>query len=213
MTGSSGPGIVRDRARDLARRELARSIYQPSVLSRWWHDVISWLDKLTSRTIGGAPNGLAVAFLAIVAVLALAAAVYWLGPARAGRRVRAEPVRGGRARSAADYRRAAEQLAAGRNYQPAIVELVRAIAADLEERQILSAKPARTANELAAEAAPAFPAESAELAAVARLFDDVRYGGRPGSEAAYARVHALDGRLRSAAPRGHADLVSVGASR
>ncbi len=212
MTGSSGPGIGRDRARDLARHELARSIYQPSLLSRWWHDIVSWLDKLASPTTGGTPNWLAVAFLAIVGVGALAVAVYWLGPASAARRVRGEPVMGDRSRSAADYRRAAEQFAVRGNYQAAIVEMVRAVAVGLEERQILSARPARTADELAALAALAFPAESAALAAMARLFDDVRYGGRQGSESAYARVQILDSHIRSAAPRTETDLVPAGQS-
>jgi hypothetical protein len=118
---------------------------------------------------------------------------------------------GGRPRTAAEYRRAAEQLAASGNYQEAIAERVRAIAADLEAREILLAKPARTADELAAEAALAFPAEAGELAAAARLFDDVRYGGRPGSQAGYARVRGLDGRLASAAPESRPDLATAGA--
>jgi Domain of unknown function (DUF4129) len=213
VTSGSSPGIGRAQARELARRELARSIYRPSLLARWWHDILSWLDKLTSPTASGAPNWLAVALLAIVAAAALAAALYWLGPARASRRVRAEPVIAGRPRSAADYRHAAEQLAASENYQAAIAEVVRAIATELEERQVLPAKPARTADELAAEAALEFPAEAAELAAMARQFDEVRYGGRPGSQRGYARVQALDGRIRSAAPRPRTGLVSPGASR
>jgi hypothetical protein len=212
MSGGSGPGIGRDQARELARHELARSMYRPSLLSRWWHDFLAWLQQLTSPTIGGEPNWVAVAVLAIVAVMALAAAFYWLGPARVTRRMRAQPVIGDRPRSATDYRRLAQELAESANFREAIVELVRAIAADLEARNILSARPARTADELAAEAGLAFPAEGAELAAVARLFDDVRYGGRPGSRAGYLRAQALDSRIQSAAPQARADLAVAGAS-
>src|SRR5262249_4723405 len=150
-------GIGRDQARELARRELARSIYRPSLLSRWWHDILRWLGSLNGP---GEPNWLAVAVLAAVLVLTAFVAFYWLRSPRASRRGRGAPVIPGSPRPAADYRRSAEQLAAVGNYQEAIIELVRAIAADLEAREILLARPARTADELAAEAAAAFPAES-----------------------------------------------------
>jgi hypothetical protein len=153
----------------------------------------------------------AVAVLAVVVVLGAFALFYWLGSPSASRRNRAVPVIGGRPRTAAEYRRSGEQLAASGNYREAIAELVRAIATDLEAREILLVKPARTADELAAEAAAAFPAESGELAAVARLFDEVRYGGRPGSEAGYARVRSLDSRLETAAPKSSTDLATAGA--
>lgn len=211
MTSASGPGIGRDPARELARRELARSIYRPSLLSRWWHDFLRWLSSVLNPTRAGEPNWLAVTVLAVVLVLAAVVVFYWLGSPRASRRNRGEPVIRGRPRSAADYRRSAEQLAASGNYQEAIAELVRAIAANLEAREILQARPARTADELAAEAAVAFPAESGELAAVARLFDEVRYGGRAGSEPGYARVQRLDSRLASAAPQSRTDLATAGA--
>jgi hypothetical protein len=207
MTSASGPGIGRDQARELARHELARSIYRPSLLSRWWHDILRWLGGIRGP---GEPNFLALGVLGAVVVLAALAAFYWLGAPSASRRT-GEPVIGSRPRSAAEYRQAAEQLAASGNYREAIAELVRAIAADLEAREILLAKPARTADELAAEAALVFPAETGELAAVARLFDDVRYGGRPGSQAGYARVQSLDGRLASAVPQPRPDLATAGA--
>lgn len=211
VISAGGPGIGRDQARELARRELARSIYRPSLLSRWWHDFLRWLSSVFRPAHAGEPNWLAVAVLAVVLVLVAFAVLYWLGSPSASRRNRGEPVIRGRPRTAADYRRAAREFAATGNYQEAIAELVRAIAADLEAREILLAKPARTADELASEAAVAFPAESGELAAVARLFDEVRYGGRLGSEAGYERVQSLDNRLASAAPESGPDLATAGA--
>jgi hypothetical protein len=208
MMSVGGPGIGRDQARELARRELARSMYRPSLLSRWWHDILRWLSGLRGP---GEPNWLALGLLAVVLAVAVLVAFYWLGSPSASRRNGGEPVIGRRPHTAAEYRRTAEQLAASGNYREAIAELVRAIAADLEAREILLAKPARTADELAAEAALAFPAESAELAAVARLFDEVRYGGRPGSQAGYARVQRLDGRLAAAAPEPRTALATAGA--
>ncbi len=88
------------------------------------------------------------------------------------------------------------RLAADGDYQAAIIERLRAIAVDLEAREILLPIPARTAMELAAEAGAAFPAEAASLASAARLFDDVRYGGRAGTQHGYDRIRALDIRLR-----------------
>jgi hypothetical protein len=213
MTSAGGPGVGRDQARELARRELARSIYRPSLLSRWWHDVTRWLSSVFHPAQGGEPNWLVIAVLVVVVALAAAALFFWLGSPSASRRQSGEPVIRGRPRTADDYRRSAEKLAATGNYQEAIAELVRAIAADLEGRQILLAKPARTADELAAEATVAFPAESGELAAVARLFDEVRYGGRPGSQAGYERAQSLDSRLASAAPESRTDLATAGAPR
>lgn len=186
-------------------------MYRPSLLSRWWHDLLRWLSSVVSPTRAGEPNWLAVAVLALVVILGAFALFYWLGSPSASRRNRAVPVIGGGLRTAADYRRSAEQLAASGNYREAIAELVRAIASDLEAREILVVKPARTADELAAEAAVVFPAESGELAAAARLFDEVRYGGRPGSQAGYARVESLEGRLASAAPTSRTDLATAGA--
>jgi hypothetical protein len=118
-------------------------------------------------------------------------------------------VLGGQVRSADEHRADADRLAASGRYGDAIVERIRAIVVDLEARDILLPRPARTARELAAEAGAAFPREAAELTDAARRFDDVRYGGRAGTEPAYRRIRDLDIRLKaatavSADPAGHA---------
>lgn len=192
--------IGRGPARQLARRELARPIYRPSLVSRVWNDITSWLDSLFASRSGGT-NWLAVAVLAVLVVAAGWGVAYWLG--RPGRRRGhgGAGVLGSAARTAADYRREAAQRAAAADWRQAIAEQVRAIAADLEARQVLPSRADRTADELAAEAAGAFPAQAAALAAAARLFDDVRYGDRPGSKDGYESVRALDARLAGATPR------------
>lgn len=195
MTSQGGPGIGRDHARELARRELARSIYRPSLAYRWWHDVTHWLSA-----VGGGLNVWGVLALAVIVLAAIAVTVAMLGPARTGRRLPGRAVLGDRPRHADDYRAAADRLAATGDYSAAIAERVRAIAADLEARGVLPPGPARTAIELAAAAGRAFPAMADELTAAAHSFDEVRYGGRPGSEGAYARVKDLDISLRAAAP-------------
>jgi hypothetical protein len=124
--------------------------------------------------------------------------LYWLGPARINQRARSSPLLAAPPRSALELRAEADRLAASGDYGPALVERVRAIAQDLETRQILLRRPARTAWELAAEAGVAFPAHAAELSAASRLFDDVRYGGRASSDTAYRRVRDLDVALAAA---------------
>jgi len=196
---AAGPGIGRVPARNLARHELARSMYRPSWLARVWHDIENWLSSLVSTGPSGRVSWWAIVLLGVVALAAIAAVLYWLGPARLTRRLRSQPVIGGRVTSAAQYRDAAETLAAVGDYQAAVIERVRAVAADLEARGILPPRPARTAAELAAEAAAVFPAEAAGLSRAARLFDEVRYGGKTGTQAGYAQVTAVDLRLQAAA--------------
>jgi hypothetical protein len=198
---AGGPFIGRIPARNLARRELAQSMYRPSWLARVLSDIGHWLSSLVSPSASGRPSWWAVTLLAAVLLAAVAIALYWLGPARVGRRLRGQPVIGGHARTAAEYRDAANGHAVAGDYQGAIIERVRAIAADLETRGVLLPRPARTAAELAAEAAAYFPAEASGLAASARLFDEVRYGGRAGTQAGYDAVTAVDLRLQTATAR------------
>jgi hypothetical protein len=198
MTGGSGPGITRPRGQQLARRELARTIYRPSLLTRLWHDIERWLSSLVSGQSAGSPSWWGLILLAVVLLAALAAVVFWLGPTRVNRQVRDRPVLAAKPRGAADYRAEAERLATVGDYRAAIIERLRAITIDLEAREILLPIPARTAMELAVEAGGAFPAEAASLASAARIFDDVRYGGRTGTERGYDRIRSLDLRLRAA---------------
>lgn len=196
---ADGPGIGRLPARDLARRELARSLYRPSLPARIWHDIEHWLSSLVGSGPQGRLSWWGAVLLGVLALAAVSAVLFWLGPTRLNRQLRRQPLIGGRPRSAAEYREAAERLAAAGNYQGAIIERVRAIAADLEARRVLPPHPARTAAELAAEAGLTFSAEAAGLASAARLFDEVRYGGRAGNAAGYTEVTALDVRLQGAA--------------
>jgi len=198
MAGPGGPLISRLRGQELARRELARSIYRPSLLERIWHDITRWFGSLLSTSPAGAPSWWGLILLAVVVVAAVAAVVYWLGPAKVNKRADDRAVAGTVSLSASEHREAANQLAASGNYGGAIIERIRAIVVDLENRGVLLHRPARTATELAAEAGGAFPAEARELAAAARGFNDVRYGGRPGTERAYRRVRDLDDRLAAA---------------
>ena len=59
--------------------------------------------------------------------------------------------------------------------------------------------PGRTADELAAQAGARFPGHAADLAAAARLFDQIRYGGGAGTRDGYERLCALDAALAGTA--------------
>ena len=110
---------------------------------------------------------------------------------------------GGARRAAAQRGRspaARGSLASAGDYAAAILEAVRGIARQLEERGILSPRLGRTADEIAAEAGLALPADAAALHDAARLFDDICYGERPGTADGYALVQSLDSRLQSARP-------------
>jgi hypothetical protein len=194
--GHPGGTVSRRDGQQLARRELARSMYQESLKTR----VLRWLERLAGRIFDATnhiPGGLwTTVVLAIGLVLVAALVAYWIRPGR-GRPGRAGAILAGTARSARSHRELAARSAAAGDFGAAIVEQVRAIAADIEERGILPAGPGRTADEFAAEAGRALPQVSVELAAAAQLFDDVRYGGRPGTAAGYGRVRDLDDNIRS----------------
>jgi hypothetical protein len=206
MTGGQVPAIGRLRGQQLARRELARAIYRPSFLARLWHDITHWLSSLVSASSAGNPSWWSLILVAAAVAAVVAVVLYWLGPARVTRQAGTRPVLDGQPSSADDHREAAELLAATGSYGDAIIERLRAIAVDLETREIILRRPARTAAELAVQSGAAFPAEAAELTDAARRFDAVLYGGRAGTEPGYHRIRDLDVRLMaaSASPAGRA---------
>jgi Domain of unknown function (DUF4129) len=185
-----GPLIGRRPAQILARRELDKV----SIWVRILHDI----ERLFNTSANAVPGGWfgLVVFGVLVAVLVIAI-VTWARPST-GRRIRARSVLGGKARTAEDYRQAATRLAEAGDYSGAIVEAVRAIAAELEERGILPPRLGRTADELAVEAGRELPELAADLLTVTRLFDDVRYGDRRGTQAGYELACLTYGRVRTA---------------
>jgi hypothetical protein len=166
------------------------------MVSRLWARFVNWLESLALRGSAGHLDWLAVALLGIGVLALLGAVGYIAGSARVDRRYRAAVVEG-KPMSAAEHRSAADDFATAGNYQSAIIERVRAIAVDLESRQILPPRPGRTAAELGAETALAIPAEATALRYATRLFDDVRYGGHPGSQDGYQRIRDLDLRIHA----------------
>ena len=165
-----------------------------SFLDRVINALSNWLNTAASAVPGGW-FGLIV--LSALAVLAITVVVFWVRPTRA-HRASNRAVLSGQAKSAHDHRQEAQRLAATGEFGPAIVEGVRAIAVELEDREILPPRAGRTADELAYEAGRRMPALAEDLRLVARLFDDVRYGDRPGSRQGYELVSRVDQAVRSA---------------
>ena len=177
------------------------------------HFAAQWLARLF-RATQALPGGW-WGFVALVALAALlvAAVLARIGPVARARRPGREPSAAAPARTAREHRDAAGRLAAAGDYAAAICERVRAIAAELDERGILMPRIGRTADEFATEAGRALPPHAAELLAAAGLFDEVRYGRRPGTRSGYDRVAALDASIvASAGRRGTASPVPAQAT-
>jgi len=204
--GGMPGGIWRRPAQELARRELARRMYQESYTARFWH----WVGRILGSLLhdgGRLPGGWwsSVALL-VTLVLVIAVVVFWIRPAGAVRR-RPGAVLTGSPASAQDHRELAASLAAAGDYGPAIIERMRAIAVTVEDRRILPAQPGRTADELATQTGLALPQVAAQLTVGARLFDDVMYGGRAATMAGYELITRLDGAVQAAAPTAREQAV------
>ncbi|MDX6744578.1 DUF4129 domain-containing protein [Actinocorallia sp. A-T 12471] len=195
--------VTRERARELAERELEKAVYhrdRPSFLDRMLDQIREWLDGLMPDPPAPGPGqgsgGLTIVVLLVLFAVVVAAVLWWMrgrrNPSGSKALLDDEPTR------AADHRTSAEALAAEGRYAEAIRERLRAIARDLEERAILQARPGRTALELALEASSLLPVD---LMPGARVFDDVWYGDRPGTPEGYALLVDLDASVRAAKPR------------
>jgi hypothetical protein len=190
MVIAGGP-IGRIPAQRLARQELAKGIYSHQSFWQW---LLSKLNINFSGPVGWLPTA------ALIVVLVAIVAIVWarIGPVGRSRRQPGPALLGGVSTTADEHRDLARRHAANGDYSGAIVESVRAIAAGLEERALLVPGPARTAGELAREAGDLFPAHATGLSAAAKLFDDVSYGERTGTQDGYAHITRLDEALATA---------------
>lgn len=187
--------ITRDGARAAADRELSKSIYHryddpwPVRAFNW---VQHWIGRLFDEVSKHSPGGGGGAVAVLVAVVVLLIALRWrLGPLRRADRM-ARPVLGVSTATAADYRHDAIAAASDGRWSDAIVARMRALAKALEESGELSARPGRTADELAVEVADGRPDASEATTRAARIFDEVAYGNRPGTPEGYAAVAEAD---------------------
>ena len=193
--------IDRDAAHQAAQNELDKPIYSrgsaAQQLDEWLSDKLYRLLEATSKIPGG---WFTAAVLLILLTVAVAVAIHV-----ARRTMRTK--RGGDYRlfetaplTAAQHRATAEGFAAEGNWSAAIRHRLRAVARQLEEAGVLNPNPGRTANELARDAGAVLPHLADELSAAATAFNDVTYGERPGTQAAYQMIADLDDHLRSRSP-------------
>src|SRR5262245_21184947 len=173
------PPVGRDEARELARRELQKQIYQsdkPSFLERMEQKIRDWVNSLLHYLPGyhtGGEGGWVALIVLVLVLVLVAVAIFWrIGNIRGNAAERGALLGEGHT-TAADHRAAAERHAAAGEWPDAIRERLRAVARDLEERVIVEPRPGRTADELATEAGVALPDHADELAAGVRIFDDV----------------------------------------
>ena len=195
--------IDRDAARRAAEEELSDPKYRdarPGFLQQIGQWLGEQLEKLLNSLSSDVPGGIFGVVL-VVALLIVLVVVIRLRTGKIARASRADRVVfGGKRQSADDYRRAAAEAAAAGRYDDAVRDRFRAVVRALEERALLDTRSGRTADEAAAEAGVLLPNVAADLRHGARLFDDVHYGGRAGTEAAYTTLTELDERCRRERP-------------
>lgn len=193
--------IDRDGAHLAAQTELGKPIYAKASATQQF---VEWINEQLYRLLqktASIPGGW---FTTMVLLILLGIAVV-VGIRIARRTMRTR--RGGDHQlfeaaqlTAAQHRATAESYAAEGNWTAAIRHRLRAVARQLEETGVLNPAPGRTANELARDAGAALPHLAGELSEAATAFNDVTYGERPGTQAAYQMIADLDDHLRSRAP-------------
>jgi hypothetical protein len=193
--------LGREAAQQAAREELAKQVYReagPGLTERFLRWLVDRAGDLLDGAAGVSPGGKVGALVVLLLLVAAVIAVRRrLGPVRRAPGGE-QPLFAGTERSAAEHRAAADAHAASGEWAEAVRERLRAVVRDLEERGVLEPRPGRTADEAATEAGALLPACAGPLRAGARVFDDVWYGGRPGTRAADEELRALDQAVRSA---------------
>ncbi|WP_432059807.1 DUF4129 domain-containing protein [Streptomyces sp. S1] len=196
--------VSRVPAREAAERELSRPMYHendPSLLQRGLNRFWEWLDDLFGSASGAAPGGVLGLVVIVLAVMALASALWWrLGTPSRAPATTGDSLFADGPRSARDHRATAARHASAGRWNEAVQERMRAVVRSLEERALLDPRPGRTADEAAAEAGRSLPSHADGLRLAARTFDDVTYGGRTADEPAYRRVEELDTALERTRP-------------
>jgi hypothetical protein len=188
--------LTRDQAQRLAELELADPAYraaQPGLVERAIRWLVEWVQRVADRAAEAAPGGwLGILGLVLLIVVAVLFIRWRIGPVSraAGLTFTVDP-----GTSAAQYRTHADELAAAQQWSEAVSERMRALVRGCQERGLIDAHPGWTADEVAAEVGRRVPDARDALDDAARTFDEVRYGGRPGSATAYRSIADADDRV------------------
>jgi hypothetical protein len=197
--------LTRAQAQRLAELELADPDYrsaQPGWLERAITWLVEWVQRAADRAAEAAPGGwLGILGLVLAVVVAVLFIRWRIGPVSrsAGLRFTVDP-----GTSAAQYRTRADELAAAGLWEEAISARMRALVRASQERGLIDSHPGWTADEVAGEVGRRLPGASDTLHRAATSFDEVRYGGRPGSPEAYGVIVAADTRVTTGTVAGAA---------
>ncbi|WP_017612148.1 DUF4129 domain-containing protein [Nocardiopsis salina] len=197
------PDLPGEEGRRRAFEELGDPVYgdrEPSLIDRfveWLSDLVDDLLQLGSGLPGGWWLLGPLLLILALAVLGLVLVVFL----RPGRNRRTEaPVHTESKRTAAEHRSAADQYEGSGNYFDSVVERMRAVDVDLEERALITPSAGRTATELAVEASRNLPDQAERLSGAAGLFNSIVYGNTEATAEAARTMRELDDHLRAARP-------------
>lgn len=193
-----------DEARRWAVEELAKPEYrsaEPGWLDGLWRDFLDWLASLDGPS--GMEGNLAAPLTGVVIAVLIAAAIIVARPRLNARTKNLQEVfDDDTSVTASDYRGSATAAAGRGDWGAAVVHCFRALVRAAEDRNILDARPGRTADEVARELARVFVPEARRLDWAARTFDRIRYGHGTAERADYDAMTALDASLQSLKPSG-----------
>lgn len=188
--------LTREEARRLAELELADPAYrsaQPGLIQRAIAWIIDQVQQLVSRVSEVAPGGWwGVLGLAVIVVVIGLFARWRLGPVSSSATVRFTVDPGTTARQ---FRARAEQAAAAGDWEDAVLERMRALVRDSQERGLIDDRPGWTADEVAAAVGDRLPEAQQHMRAASQVFDDVRYGGRLATADSYRLIVRADDHL------------------
>jgi len=192
-----------DEARRWAVEELSKSEYrsaEPGWLDGLWRGFLEWLDSLDGPS--GVEGNMAAPLTGVVIAVLIAAAIIVARPRLNARNKEAQEVfdDDDTSVSASDYRGSAAAAAAQGYWSAAVVQCFRGLVRGAEDRNILDARPGRTADEVARDLAGVFVPEARRLDWAARTFDRIRYGHGSAGREDYEAMVALDASLRSLKP-------------
>ncbi len=159
------------------------------------------LDGVRDATVAAGGFNPFIAFGVLLVLVALAAFVLSRLQRNPAAQARGDAVFTEARRSAADHRGLARTAFDGGDWDTAVVESTRALAAELFERGLVAEEVGATADEIAARAALVFPDAGDRLVRAALVFDETRYGDRHADEARARELAALDEELRAATPQ------------
>lgn len=196
-----GP-VTRLGAQRAAARELSKAIYHRGsepLPVRAVHAVGRLIDHALTAALAAAPAGSAGALALIVVIAVVVIVIVWRvgAPQRALSIGAVLPV--GRSVSAAEHRLLAERAADVADWHTAVIERMRAVARELEERSVLESRAGRTATELTRESARLLPLAAAELGAAGDTFNDIAYGGGEATLADLEVMITADSAVRQSA--------------